>query len=123
MSNKSEISGATLIATAFYSVVFLPYYTCRIAGIDFKKYALEACVIPLVFSIFVVGGGWAVLKASSAGLYGLKQLGIAAFLLCLADYAAAFYLIVSREEKNEVYLLVDSMKRKIMYSRSAEGLV
>jgi len=90
--------------TLLYSAVFMPYYSCKLAGISLKKYLLNAFVQPFLLAVLVVGG-YLVLNALTPWMHttSLRHLAFESCFLLMVYYSCAYHLLLNPEEKELVH--------------------
>jgi O-antigen/teichoic acid export membrane protein len=97
------MAAASSITLFLYLAIFTPYYSCRIAGIPFRRYVIDAWLKPFVWALGLIAAPLAL-----AHRLGWEKHPAAAWLafgaLILAAYAAAvFRFVLTMDEKKKFF--------------------
>ena len=93
---------ATVITNFIGSVIFLPFYACRIGNIKVSKYWIEAILKPLVLTMVVVGGILTWLKGSQGSLNLSLLHGSIYLLVNVSVYILGYFLVATVAEKQQL---------------------
>ncbi|GEM_PF-29553 len=110
---------ANFISSCVYVSLFGPYYSCYLASISVRRYFMESFVRPLGLALPIMAGGIFGMKALDPDL-GITP-GVILVLAVLAGtvYGAAYFLILSVDEKKYVNDFVRALRNKL--ARPAAG--
>lgn len=86
--------------TILYSAIFMPYYSCKLAGISLKKYLLNAFIRPFLLSVVIIGiylGFIVIFPFIYSGQ--ILYLIIECAVLLLIYYACSYLFLLNTTEK------------------------
>jgi len=87
------------LCTIINSAVFAPYYSCKISGMHFSKYVLNAFLKPLFLGCLVILPLYFIINFMSHNL-NLSMLLVQSIFISIVYYCIAYFCLINKYEKD-----------------------